>query len=364
MKAQIQRRENPFKSKYSKEDYDIAREFSTKLYKEFGALIKAIMIFGGESGSTSHVVPSLQELSDSEKKHKLFVNEFNKGLQEQSTLGQQLPQQHQAQDQSQYSISHQNSNHQSAHHTAQQGAHHQNSPQSAQQNAEQFVKQGLPPQEKNIFAKGDIDILIIVDNVSFYLTPDLVEVYRVVTEKLAIETSKRLHITTLRITSFWEYMRVGDPVGINILRSGIALIDTGFIYPMQLLLFEGRIRPSPESVSAYFGRTTSSLLSSQSHLIQATLDLYWASIDASHAAIMHLGEIPTSPREVSHVLHERFVKTGKIHKKYPATMEKMYNLSRKILHREIREVSGKEYQEMFEEVKDFVDTLKKVSGRK
>jgi uncharacterized protein (UPF0332 family) len=79
---------------------------------------------------------------------------------------------------------------------------------------------------------------------------------------------------------------------------------------------------------------------------------------------MHLGEIPSSPREISSVLHEKFVKTGQINKKYPATMEKMYKLSREILHRERKSVDGKEYQQLAEEVQEFVDVMRKVSGRK
>ncbi|MBS3137325.1 hypothetical protein J4232_02740 [Candidatus Woesearchaeota archaeon] len=333
MKAQIQRRDNPFKSKYSSEDYDTARSFATKIYKEFGVFIKAIMIFGGEGGKTSEVAPQLQDVMNPKEKHKSFLKEIKQTL-----TGQQY----------------------AAGQFLQSSLQNQAEQQQKQENQNNKISQN----SKNLYENGDIDILIIVDNVSFYLTPEIVEVYRVVTERIAIETSKRLHITTLRITSFWEYMRVGDPIGINILRSGIALIDTGFIYPMQLLLFEGRIRPTPESVSSYFNRSSSSLLNSNGHLIQATLDLYWAAIDASHAAVMHLGEIPPSPREISSILQERFVKTGKINKKYPLVMEKMYKLSREILHRERKSVDGKEYQRLAEEVREFVEVLRKMCGRK
>ena len=67
-----------------------------------------------------------------------------------------------------------------------------------------------------------------------------------------IESSEKLHITTLKFTSFWEYIRAGDPVGVNILREGMALIDSGFFEPMQQLLIQGKMRPSPEAVWVYF----------------------------------------------------------------------------------------------------------------
>ncbi|MBI5393579.1 hypothetical protein HZA96_06960 [Candidatus Woesearchaeota archaeon] len=350
MKAQIQRRDNPFKSKYSSEDYDTARTFATKIYKEFGAFIKAIMIFGGESAKTSEIAPQLNEVSDPEEKHKSFLKEIKETLTSQQSAANQFLQNSLQNPAEQNKIMH--------------DKHGHLIPQPYSSPHQTFNQDKANQASNNPYVKGDIDILIIVDNVSFYLTPEIIEVYRVVTERIAVETSKRLHITTLRITSFWEYMRVGDPIGINILRSGIALIDTGFIYPMQLLLFEGRIRPTPESVSSYFNRSSSSMLTSKGHIIQATLDLYWAAIDASHAAVMHLGEIPASPREISSILYERFVKTGKINKKYPATMEKMYQLSREILHRERKSIDGKEYQQLAEEAQEFVDVMRKLSGRK
>ena len=64
---------------------------------------------------------------------------------------------------------------------------------------------------------NDIDILIIVDDVSIQLSPELVQTYRIILEKIVAKVSKKLHVTTLRFTNFWEYVRAGDPIAINIL---------------------------------------------------------------------------------------------------------------------------------------------------
>ena len=50
--------------------------------------------------------------------------------------------------------------------------------------------------------------------------------------------------------------------------------------------------------SLYFGRAPITLRNSKWHLNQATIDLYWAVIDATHAALMKLGEIPPSPEHI------------------------------------------------------------------
>ena len=100
-------------------------------------------------------------------------------------------------------------------------------------------------EEKSIY-EPDIDVLVIIDDLSIIMSPEVVESYRVITENLAVKVSKRLHITTMKLTSFWEYMRNGDPVAINMLRDGVPLFDVGVFEPMQMLLFQGRIRPSKE----------------------------------------------------------------------------------------------------------------------
>jgi|SRR3989344_5465476 len=207
---------------------------------------------------------------------------------------------------------------------------------------------------------GDIDILIVVDNVSLKISPEITETYRIITEKIASETSPRLHITTLRFTSFWEYIRIGDPVGINILRTGVALIDTGFFYPMQMMLHDGRIRPSAEAVAMYNQRCSATLLNSQNHLLQAVVDLYWAAIDSAHAAVMSTGEMPPAPSEMAETIGRFFV-PRKAEKKHVKLMDTLYKLSKEIIHRDVNFIEGKKYDALFSATKDFVKTMKGIS---
>ncbi|MBW2999415.1 hypothetical protein KY339_01980, partial [Candidatus Woesearchaeota archaeon] len=177
-------------------------------------------------------------------------------------------------------------------------------------------------------------------------------------QKIISEVSKRLHITSMRLTSFWEYVKSGDPVAINILRDGVAIIDSGFFEPLQALLKQGRIRPTSESVWSYFTRAPATLHNSKWHIMQATLDLYWAVIDAAHAALMRLKQIPPSPIHVADMLDEKMVKKKLLDKKYVETMRKFYNLSKMITHREIREIKGDEYEGYYKEAEEFVNVIK------
>ncbi|KYK27106.1 hypothetical protein AYK26_00200 [Euryarchaeota archaeon SM23-78] len=209
-------------------------------------------------------------------------------------------------------------------------------------------------------SKGDVDLLVIVDDVSIIIDREFVQAYRLIINKIIADVSpKKLHVTTLKFTSFWEYVRAGDPVAINILRDGVPIIDSGFFEPLQILLFQGRIRPSSESMWNYFNKAPITLHNSKWHIKQAVLDLYWAVIDAAHAALMKLNEVPPSPSHVADMLDEKMVKRGLLQEKYANTMKKFYHVSRIILHGQIAEISGSQYDEYFEQAKEFVDEMQR-----
>lgn len=214
-------------------------------------------------------------------------------------------------------------------------------------------------EKKLIVGERDIDLLIIVDDLGVRITPEFVETYRIIVEKLALRYSKRIHITTLKFTNFWEYMRVGDPIGINMLRSSFPLYDTGFFEPLQSLLRSGRIKPTQESVWTYFARAPSTLKNSKWHILQATIDLYWAVIDSAHAALMAQGETPPSPDHVADLMEKKLAKPGLIDPKYVEVMRKFYRLSKMITHREIQEIKGARYEDYFKEAAEFVEAMRK-----
>lgn len=212
--------------------------------------------------------------------------------------------------------------------------------------------------------KGDIDILIVLDDISIQLSQEMLEAYKIITEKAVADTSRRLHITTMKFTTFFDLVRNGDPVGVNILREGVALIDTGFFDPLQILLNIGRIRPTTESIYTYYARAPKTLLNSRWHLLQATVDLYWAGIDACHAALMKIGEMPPSPQHVPELMEEKMVKRKLTDKRYVSIMRNLYKTMKMITHREIKEISGQEYDRFYKEAKDLVDEMKRIMDRK
>ncbi|MBI5388981.1 nucleotidyltransferase domain-containing protein [Candidatus Woesearchaeota archaeon] len=212
--------------------------------------------------------------------------------------------------------------------------------------------------KRNVQSKGDIDILLIVDDVSTVLTTEVSEAYRVIVEGHVRQTSPRLHITTLRLTTFWDYVKSGDPIVLNMLRSGAALYDVGIFGPMQELLKKGRIKPTEEAMWVYYARAPRTLQNAKWHILHGTVDLYWAVIDAAHAAIIKSGNMPPQPEMVASVLEEKFVATKKLHKRYPKTMHKLYIIAKQIMHGEKKGMTGEEFDALYKEAGDFVTQIK------
>jgi predicted nucleotidyltransferase/uncharacterized protein (UPF0332 family) len=211
---------------------------------------------------------------------------------------------------------------------------------------------------KKTVKESDLDILIVGNDLDYKMSEALIEGYKIIVDKIIADVSTKLHITSMTYTNFWEHVRNGDPVVINILRDGYPLIDSGFFRPLQDLLRNGRIRPSEESVWRYFGRAPRTLQNSRWHLMQATLDLYWAVIDSAHAALMRANIIPPSPEHVAEMLDKCYVQKKKLHHQYVNTMNKFYQLSKDITHKKIDDITGEQYERLYLEADDFVKKMR------
>ncbi len=213
--------------------------------------------------------------------------------------------------------------------------------------------------------KRDMDLLVVLDDVRVKFTPDLVETYRIILEKTVANVDpKRLHVQSMKFTSFWEYIRAGDPVATNILRYGVALVDTGFFDPLQALLDQGRIRPSEEAIQTYFVLAPTDISRARQHLLGATVDLYWAVINASHAALMKYGEVPPTPAHAAELLSRTLIRKRMLSKRAAKTMQAMYRLFKGITDRTVREVSGKDYDRYRADAEAFVDEVKRYLEKK
>lgn len=206
---------------------------------------------------------------------------------------------------------------------------------------------------------NDIDVLLILDDVSIRLVPELVQTYRIIVEKAVQKTSPKIHVTSMKFTSFWEYIRGGDPIAVNIVRDGYAIYDTGFFEPIQMLLFQGRIKPSNEALWSYFNRGKRFLDTSQKRILEAVMDLYWGAMDLGHSALMSVNEVPVSPEEVPDLIEDKLVKAKLLNKKVPWTLRKLYSYNKKITSGKIKKISGADFDYLLKETKAYFEEVER-----
>ncbi|RMD67779.1 nucleotidyltransferase domain-containing protein [Candidatus Pacearchaeota archaeon] len=217
--------------------------------------------------------------------------------------------------------------------------------------------------KSNATTGSDIDIVLIVDDASISWDAELVAWYREELGKLitAQNYAKDLHINTVRLTTWWEDLLHGDPVVINVLRYGEALIDIGgFFKPLKALLLNGKIRSTPEAVYAALQRAPLHLARSKSAELGAVEGVYWTMVDAAQAALMTAGKIPPSPEHLPEMLYQTFVEAGMLKKSYVEQMKEIYALHKAILHKQMNEIKGEVIDRWQKIAEDFLMQMTRI----
>lgn len=211
--------------------------------------------------------------------------------------------------------------------------------------------------------KSDIDIIIIVDDATIDWTPEMIAWYREELAKIVAAQSyaKKLHVNTVRLTTWWDEMLRGEPVVMNVIRYGEPLIDFGgFFDPLKILLQRGKIKPTPEAIYVALKRSPAHIARAKSALLAAIEGLYWACVDSAHAALMAAGKIPPSPEHIAFMLYETFVKEGKLKRSYVDLYRDIYILMHKILHGEVKNLKSSTVDELLAKVDSFVGEMAKI----
>ncbi len=211
--------------------------------------------------------------------------------------------------------------------------------------------------KQNAVAGSDIDIIIIIDDVSIVWDQELIGWYREELDKLLRHNpyEKSLHINTIKLSTWWEDLMRGDPVVLNVLRYGEAMIDfAGFFEPLKFLLLNGKIKATPEAIYNCLQRAPTHFLRSRAAELNSIEGLYWAMVDSSHAALIAAGIPPASPEHIPIDLKEVFVNKGRLKIKYVIWYRDLLVLHKKIMHGETTELKGVEIDEWQERTQEFM----------
>jgi len=217
--------------------------------------------------------------------------------------------------------------------------------------------------KKLAVTSSDIDIIILLDDVSIRWNQELIVHYREKLAELIKENpyKKSLHINTVKLSTWWDDLNRGDPIVLNVIRYGDPLLDHGgFFTPLKILLEQGKIHSTPEAIYTLLQRAPNQLIRARNSLFVAIDGLYWCVVDSAHAALIAAGERPASPEHIAKKLEEVFVSQKMLKPKYVDTYSELHLLNKGIIHNKINEMKGSKIDELFAKVDAFLGEISRI----
>ena len=135
--------------------------------------------------------------------------------------------------------------------------------------------------------------------------------------------------------------------------------------PWKQLLRMGKIKPSQEAIDLYMSGGEQTLERVRLKIRDIGMeDIYWAIQTPSQAAIMLYGLPPPTPKETPDVLREIFVKKeGLLKEEDVAVMKRVIDTRKKLEHGQLKNLTGKELDELLDQSEEYLKRLKKLFGQ-
>jgi len=231
------------------------------------------------------------------------------------------------------------------------------------QEAPDFIKAvvhfGSTTGVKEQLTGSDIDVLLIVNDQLRILSNEFITGFRVIVERVASDISPRFHITTMKLTQFWEYVAKGDPIVINMLRSGTALLDDGFFATAKKLGDEKRLMPTQEVIFSYLSAAPKAMNNAKWHVTRATMSLFWSALNSAHAALLAHSILPHSPEVVGELIKQQFVDSHSVAEKHFETYRQLERIMADI-GQHTHTVSAETYDHLKPRVYEFNKEMERV----
>ena len=216
---------------------------------------------------------------------------------------------------------------------------------------------------------SDVDTFVIIDDtdVKRMNRLELLErlrgiAYDYIREATALAGVKNiLNVQVWLLTDFWQRVKDAEPVAFTFIRDGVPLYDRGTFIPWKLLLKMGKIKPSPEAIDLYMkqGEQTDEFV--KRRMMDAMVDVYWGVVTPTQAMMMLAGEAPPIPKTIVADVRKVLVDREKIMSPTDLKiLERVVKMYKDYEHGTLKEVPGKEIDEILKESNDYIKRLKEL----
>ncbi len=216
---------------------------------------------------------------------------------------------------------------------------------------------------------SDVDVFVVIDDtdVKRMSRIELLErlrsiIYDYIREATALAGVKNiLNVQVYLLTDFWQSVKDAQPIMFTFIRDGIPLYDRGTFLPWKRLLLMGRIKPSPEAIDQYMkeGERTEEFV--KRRLIDTMVDIYFGVVTPTQALMMLAGHAPPVPKTIVQEVKEALVEKEKVmSEKEIKTLEKAVKYYKDYEHGKLKEISGKEIDELKKEAEEYLKRMKAI----
>ena len=216
---------------------------------------------------------------------------------------------------------------------------------------------------------SDVDTFVIIDDTDVKRMPrlQLLErlrgiIYDYIREASALAGVKNvLNVQVWLLTDFWERVKDAEPVAFTFIRDGVPMYDRGTFIPWKLLLKMGKIKPSPEAIDAYMKQGEQTADFAKKRLMDAMVDIYYGILTPTQAMMMLAGETSPVPKVVVQEVKKVLVDREKLMTmKDLKILERCVNHFKDYEHGKLKEISGKQIDQLMKDYKDYTNMLKEL----
>ncbi|MBU0907476.1 MAG: nucleotidyltransferase domain-containing protein [Nanoarchaeota archaeon] len=217
---------------------------------------------------------------------------------------------------------------------------------------------------------SDVDVTVIIDDtdVKRMSKVELVEklrgkiVYEYVKEATALAGVKNiLNVQVWLLTDFWQRVKDAEPVAFTFIRDGVPLYDRGTFIPWKRLLQMGKIKPSPEAIDLYMKEGDRTVDIIKRRQLDNMVDIYFGVVTPTQAMMMLAGHAPPVPKVIVQEVKKILVDKEKLMTaKELKTLEKVVKLYKDYEHGTLKDVPGKEIDNLLEESMDYVKKMREL----
>ena len=242
--------------------------------------------------------------------------------------------------------------------------------------AEQFKDEVLKKSEKLVKAvvlfgslvrgdfseKSDIDMLVVIDDVTARFTPDQKDQFDDMLRQMGKKINEDIVVQPAwTLSEFWDMARIGHPLLYTIVRDGWALYDTGFFVPVRKLLELGKIPTTLEAVEKFMEASPQKISRVETaKLYMVAEDLYYSMLNSSQAVLMFLGEPPPAPKHCADIVKEHLVDAQLLEEVYLNDLREVVEFRKGVEHKEIKELTGQKLDDFINKSKRFVERMEQL----